>query len=114
VACSGRNEEPIGRAEDRGVLAPAAEPIKGRRFLDLVSEETGRPIKASATPRVVIRAIGLFSPLLREVLETMYQFEQPFYADASKYERTFGSFKPTPHEEAIARTATWFRKHDAL
>jgi hypothetical protein len=53
--------------------------------------------------------IGEFSPLMREVVETMYQFEQPFYADTSKYERTFGPFKPTPHEETIARTAVWFR-----
>ena len=91
---------------------PAAEPITGRRFLDLVSAKIGRPVKASATPRAMIRAIGLFSPFIREVVETMYQFEQPFYADASKYERTFGPFDPTPHEEAVGHTTSWFRKRE--
>lgn len=93
---------------------PAAEPIMGRRFIDLVSSKTGKPARASATPRAMMRAIGLFSPFIREVVETMYQFEKPFYADASKYERTFGPFEPTPHDEAIEHTTTWFRKRENL
>lgn len=91
---------------------PAAEPVTGRRFLDLISSELGRPIKASATPRAMIRAIGLFSPFIRELVETMYQFEQPFYADTTKYERVFGSFTPTPHEVAVGYTVSWFRKRE--
>jgi nucleoside-diphosphate-sugar epimerase len=93
---------------------PAAEPITGRRFIDLVSSKTGRPVKASATPRAMMRAIGLFSPFIREVVEPMYQFEKPFYADTFKYETTFGPFEPTPHEDAIVATTTWFRKREGL
>ena len=93
---------------------PAAKPVTGRRFVDLVSAEVGRPVKASATPRAMIRAIGLFSPFIRELVETMYQFERPFYADASKYEQAFGPFDPTPHGEAVARTASWFREREDL
>lgn len=99
-----------GEEADGGVWhLPAAEPITGRSFIDLVSSEVSRPVKASATPRTMMRAIGLFSPLIREVVETTYQFEQPFYADASKYEKAFGPFDPTPHKEAVAYTASWFR-----
>jgi nucleoside-diphosphate-sugar epimerase len=93
---------------------PAAEPVKGRRFLDLISTEMDGPVKANAVPKIMIRTIGLFSPLMRELVETMYQFERPFYADASKYERTFGPFDPTPHEEAIGRTTAWFREREDL
>ncbi len=92
---------------------PAAGPITGRMFLDLVSEELNRPVKASATPKAMLRAVGLFSPFVREVVETVYQFEKPFISDASKYEGTFGPFSPTPHEEAVARTAAWFRERGA-
>ena len=91
---------------------PAAEPIKARRFLDLVSSETGKPVKASPTPRFMIRAIGLFSPFVRELAETTYQFEKPFYADASKYEKAFGPFTATAHEEAVRQTVAWFRKRE--
>ena len=88
---------------------PAAPPITGRQLLDLVSEELGRPVKAGVTSRATLRMIGLFSPFLRELTETVYQFEGPFVSDASKFERAFGPFGPTPHPEAVARTAAWFR-----
>ena len=88
---------------------PAAEQITGRRFVDLVSEAAGRPVKTGVTSKTTLRAIGLFSPFLRELVETSYQFEEPFAADASKYERTFGPLSPTPHEEAVAQTVAWFK-----
>lgn len=105
----GEREEADGQAWH----LPAAAPITGRKFMDLVSAELGRPIKASATPKTMLRAVGLFSPFVREVVETVYQFEEPFFADASRFERTFGPFEPTPHEEAVARTAAWFRGRGA-
>jgi len=93
---------------------PAAEQITGRRFMDLVSEAAGRPVKAGVTSKTMLRAVGLFSPFLRELVETSYQFEEPFAADASKFVRTFGPFGPTPHEEAVARTFAWFARRDGL
>ena len=100
-----------GHAEaDGGVWhLPAAEPITGRKFLDLVSEGIGRPVKAGVTSRTTLRAVGLFSPFIRELAETVYQFEGPFVSDASKFVRVFGPFEPTPHQEAVARTVAWFR-----
>lgn len=88
---------------------PAAGPITGRRFLGLVSAEVGQPVKTSVTSKTTLRAIGLFSPFIRELTETVYQFEKPFVSDASKFERAFGPFAPTPHEAAISRTVAWFR-----
>ncbi|QIN77315.1 NAD-dependent epimerase/dehydratase family protein [Rubrobacter marinus] len=88
---------------------PAEAPITGRRFLELVFAEAGRPAKTSVTSTTVLRFLGVFSPFLRELVETAYQFEEPFAADASKYRRVFGPFEATPHEEAVARTVAWFR-----
>lgn len=105
----------LGEREDaEGAVwhLPAAEPITGAHFVGLVSHALGMPVKSSATPKAMIRAIGLFSPFIHELVETMYQFEKPFHADASKYERAFGPFEPMPHEEAIARTAAWFRARE--
>ena len=99
------------RGGRRRGLAPAGRATRSRaaRFLDLVSEATGRPVKASVTSRTTLRVIGLFSPFIRELAETVYQFEGPFVSDASKFERAFGPFGPTPHTEAVARTVAWFR-----
>jgi hypothetical protein len=52
---------------------------------------------------------GLVNPLLRELDETLYQFERPFVSDASKFQAAFGPFEPTSHWTAIQRTVDWFR-----
>jgi nucleoside-diphosphate-sugar epimerase len=92
---------------------PAAEPLTGRDFLALLFETIGRPPKVGVASRPMIRIGGLFNPLLRELGETLYQFERPFVSDASKFQRTFGPFEPTPHQEAVAPTVDWFRRRYA-
>jgi hypothetical protein len=57
----------------------------------------------------MIRLAGLFNPLVRELNETLYQFERPFVSDASKCQGVFGPFEPTPHPEAVMRTVERFR-----
>jgi nucleoside-diphosphate-sugar epimerase len=88
---------------------PAADPVTGRQFLALLFEEAGRPPKFGVASRPLIRIGGLFNPLVRELNETLYQFERPFVSDASKFEAAFGPFEPTPHPEAVSRTVVWFR-----
>jgi nucleoside-diphosphate-sugar epimerase len=92
---------------------PAAAPLTGRQFLELLFAEAGRPPKIGVASRSMIRIAGLFSPLLRELNETLYQFERPFVSDATKFEAAFGPFEPTPHQAAVARTVDWFRRRYA-
>ena len=89
---------------------PAAEPLTGRAFLELVFREAGHRPKVARASRPMIRLAGLFNPFLRELDETLYQFERPFVADASKFQSALGPFAPTPHPEAVARTVAWFRR----
>jgi nucleoside-diphosphate-sugar epimerase len=93
---------------------PAAEPLTGRHFLALVFEAAGHPPKLGVASRPMIRLAGLFNPFLRELNETLYQFEQPFVSDASKFQRAFGPFEPTPYPEAVRRTVDWFRHRYAI
>jgi nucleoside-diphosphate-sugar epimerase len=92
---------------------PAAEPLTGRRFLEMVFAEAGKPAKIGVISKTMVRIAGVFSPFIREFGETLYQFEKPFVSDASKYQRAFGPFEPTPHEEAVARTVAWFGEREA-
>jgi hypothetical protein len=50
-----------------------------------------------------------FVPPLRGVKEALYQSEQPWIVDHSKYAQAFGA-APTPPSDAIGRTLTWFRE----
>ena len=88
---------------------PAAEPLTGRQFLALLFEAAGHPPKVGVASRPLIRIAGLFNPLIRELNETLYQFERPFVSDSSKFQGAFGPFEPTPHPEAVRRTVDWFQ-----
>jgi nucleoside-diphosphate-sugar epimerase len=90
---------------------PAAEPLTAQQFFDLVFEAAGRPTpaKAQIAGPALLAVAGIFSPMLRELRETTYQFRRPFVIDSSKFERAFGRLEPTPHHEAVARTVAWFR-----
>ena len=92
---------------------PAAEPLTGRQFLEMVFEELGQPPKFGVASRSLIRIGGVFNPLLRELTETLYQFEQPFVSDASKFQAAFGPFEPTPHRTAVSLTVDWFKRRYA-
>jgi nucleoside-diphosphate-sugar epimerase len=92
---------------------PAAEPLTGREFLTLVYEAAGFPPRPGVASRPMIRLVGLFNPVVRELDETLYQFQRPFVSDASKFQAEFGPFEPTPHPEAVGRTVAWFRQRYA-
>jgi hypothetical protein len=53
---------------------------------------------------------GLFIPAARESLEMLYEFEQPFVVDSSKFTRAFGDIA-TPHQAAVRQTIAWYRQH---
>src|SRR5262245_29151503 len=92
---------------------PAAEPVTGRQFLALVYEAAELPPKVGVASRPMIRLVGVFNPLARELNETLYQFERPFISDASKFQGAFGPVAPPPHQDAVRRTVEWFRDHYA-
>jgi nucleoside-diphosphate-sugar epimerase len=89
---------------------PAAEPLTGREFVELIAAALGRPVKVTATSRLALRIAGVFDPRARESAEMLYQWERPFVLDASKFQRAFGPLEPTPHQQAVATTVAWFRE----
>jgi hypothetical protein len=55
-----------------------------------------------------LRALGLVNPMMRELAEMAYQFNEPFILDTSKYESAFGA-AGTPLADAVAATVAWYR-----
>ncbi|MBC7810600.1 MAG: NAD-dependent epimerase/dehydratase family protein [Burkholderiales bacterium] len=105
----GEHDAALGRAWH----VPSAETLTTREFVSMVFEEAGFPAKVSSAPALVLKAMGLFMPILREVVEMMYQFEEPFVLDHGQFTRTFGQTPITPHREAIRQTLAWYRQHMA-
>jgi nucleoside-diphosphate-sugar epimerase len=79
-----------------------------RALLDLVAAEVGHPVGVRSVPKLAVRALGLVNPMLRELAEMAYQFDEPFVLDTSKYQAAFGT-AGTPLKAAIAATVAWYR-----
>ena len=81
---------------------PTAEPLTlrelGARFAAHGPAPRIRPM-----PAAVVRALGLVSPLLREVAAVSDHFTQPYVMDTAASSRVLG-FVATPWDVAIAET----------
>lgn len=91
---------------------PTDVPLTGRQYLGMVCEEAGIKPNLGVYTRPIMLIVALFSPLVREVLEELYQFEAPFVMDGSKFTRAFGG-DFTPHRVAIQQTVAWYRQSAA-
>ena len=87
---------------------PGPQTVTTRALLDLVAGEVGHPVGIRSVPKLALRPLGLVNPVLRELAETYYQFDQPFILDTSKYETAFGT-AGTPLPAAVAATVAWYR-----
>jgi len=87
---------------------PGPETVTTRALLDLVAIEVGHPVGIRNVPALVVRALGLVSPMMRELAEMAYEFEEPFVLDTSKYLSTFGT-AGTPLATAITDTIAWYQ-----
>ncbi|HYP41606.1 MAG TPA: NAD-dependent epimerase/dehydratase family protein, partial [Chloroflexia bacterium] len=105
LATLGERDEALGHVWH----LPIAQTLTTRQFVQMVFQEAGLPIKLRVAPRPLITIMALFNPIIREIKEMLYEFEEPFVLDHSKFEHTFGS-NPTPHEEAIRQTLDWYRQ----
>lgn len=76
------------------------------------SLKLGREIRLARLPRWVVRAIGVVVPLLREVDEMQYQWDEPFVISDRRFRERFQR-APTDVDEAAAATVAWAQRHYA-
>ncbi|MFF2617298.1 NAD-dependent epimerase/dehydratase family protein [Kitasatospora sp. NPDC058046] len=100
------------RAWGRAWHVPTAPPLSVRAMVErLAAEAGGGPVPVRRLPAAALAVAGLFSPLLRELRETRYQFDRPFTVDCSAYEAAF-TVRATPLEEQLRATVAWWRERD--
>ncbi len=78
----------------------------GRRL----SRALGAEIAIAGVPRALVKAVGLAVPIVREVAEMLYQWEEPFVIDDRRFRMRFGQ-GPSDTDEAAAATVAWARQH---
>lgn len=100
----GERDEALGKVWH----IPSPPALTQRQFIERVYAISGHPTKITAAPKLLLRIVGLFNPIVRELLGTLYQFEESFVMDSSLFEKTFG-MRATPLDDAIRETVAWFR-----
>ena len=104
LAILGSDERAVGQVWH----LPGPETGTTRALLDLVAAEVGHPVGVRNVPKLAMRALGLVNPLMRELAEMSYEFEEPFILDTTKFQSAFGT-SGTPLAVAVADTVAWYR-----
>ena len=80
-----------------------------RQLVDIVYRQAGRPAgRLRAMPPLVLRALGLINPTLRELVEMQYQFAESFVVNSSRIADKL-DVEATPLEQALADTLRSYR-----
>ncbi|MCX7938587.1 MAG: NAD-dependent epimerase/dehydratase family protein [Thermoflexales bacterium] len=90
---------------------PGAGPLTGEQFVTMVYQAFGHKPQFGVRSRRFFEFAALMAPQVQEIVEVLYEFEQPFVLDGSRFARAFPEFRYTPHEDAIAETAAWYRAY---
>lgn len=81
-------------------LPTAPDPYTGSEWVYHIASEMGVEPKYRTIGSGMLRFIGLFSPLMRELAEMAYQYEKDYVFDSTKIESRFG-ITPTSYQDGI-------------
>jgi nucleoside-diphosphate-sugar epimerase len=97
-----------GRSLGQVWHVPNPPAVSSRQFLKQAFAIAGTAPRFRKIGSLEMNVLGMFIPPLREMAEMVYEFEEAFVVDDSKFKRVFGDIA-TPLNEALERTLGWTR-----
>jgi nucleoside-diphosphate-sugar epimerase len=70
--------------------------LTGKDWIELFAREMNVAPKYSVLPPFMISILGLVIPFMKELREMLYQYDQDYVFDSSKFEKRFGIKATTP------------------
>ncbi|NJD10162.1 MAG: NAD-dependent epimerase/dehydratase family protein [Gemmatimonadetes bacterium] len=92
-------------------VLPAAPAESSRALVARFAAALGRPLALKGMPMPLLRTVSLFVPILRELAEMSYQWEEPFVTDDRRFRERFGEVQVTPLDAGARATAEWAVRH---
>ena len=100
----------LGEAPDdvtgRWWMLPAAPAESSRAMVARLGAALGRELRIRHMPRPVLKLAGLFMPILGELAEMGYQWDEPFVVDDRRFRERFGT-PPTSLDDGARATVAW-------
>ncbi|MFU8843669.1 MAG: NAD-dependent epimerase/dehydratase family protein [Bacteroidales bacterium] len=81
-------------------LPTASNPFTGREWIENIAGELAVKPKYQLASKWMVRVLGLFIPVMKEMVEMYYQYDRDYVFDSSKFEKRFG-INPTSYPEGI-------------
>jgi len=78
-------------------------------FITRIYRAVGRAPKYRTVGRGILKVMGIFNPLYKELVEMVYLEETPVMLDDGKLLAKLGSVRKTSYDEGIRRTLEWMR-----
>jgi len=90
---------------------PSNGPMTQRHVIRDIARELGvKNSKVSSVSPLIEKALGLFNPVIRELKNTAYQFNQPFVMSDEKARKAFG-LKPKSWDLVIRDLVSCYKKY---
>ena len=83
--------------------------ITQRAMAERIYAEVGRRPKLMVAGKLMLRAMGLFNPFMREMVEMHYLLTEPVIMDDSALHELLGGIRKTSYEEGIKQTLAAMR-----
>ncbi|WP_297794068.1 NAD-dependent epimerase/dehydratase family protein [uncultured Eudoraea sp.] len=81
-------------------LPTAKNPYTGKGWIETIAREMGVKPKIQTATKLIVKILGLFNPLMREMNEMMYQYDRDYVFNSDKFTDNF-DFKVTPYLTGI-------------
>jgi hypothetical protein len=89
---------------------PNAPAVSNRKFLETAAAIAGVKPQSKSLSLAMVKIVGLFIPVVRELPELLYEFTDDFVVDHSDYTSTFGDHA-TALDVSLSEAIEWWRSH---
>lgn len=72
--------------------------LTNRQWIQLIADQLNAEVKIQMVPVWMIKILGLFIPIMKEFPEMIYQNDQDYIFDSTKFEKRFGIAATAPEE----------------
>ena len=87
---------------------PSAPARSTRQVVETIYDLAGNRPRIRVLPLGLLRLLGLFNPLFRELDKMRFIWDRPYIMEHQKFTHYFGG-EPTPLEKGLRTTLDWFK-----
>lgn len=91
-------------------LPTSTETLTGKDFIELFARHMQVAPRYTVVSKGMVKILGLFIPVLRELHEMLYQYDRDYFFNSQKFRNRFPDFNITPYEEGVKQTVQADRK----